>query len=99
MLNFDPLMWSNEDVNSIDIGHLLILIFGVSSLVAGILLLAKRRRRTVALPVMVLVFGAIALPLFFIASVQTGWGFYYFLESACVIVPVLIIMSIGLRHR
>lgn len=99
LLNFYSLMrWSSEVPNSIDVGYLLMLALGISSLVAGILLLAKRHRRTLALPVMVLVAAAIALPLFFIASVQTGWGFFYFLESACLIVPVLIIMSIGLRH-
>lgn len=98
LLNFVEFeRWYASAGTSHPIPYLLILVISICSLITG-LVLVMRRARGLVLPATVMAFALVALGLFFVVSVDSGWGFFYFLESACVIVPVALIAGIGLRH-
>lgn len=102
LLNFMALVM-DYDVSPIAIGpflYLFILLVSSGSLISGILVLARQKRPGRKLGAAVTWFAALGLFLFFLASLPaaSGWGFFYFLETACVIAPVLVLMTMAMRR-
>ncbi|MGY4543658.1 uncharacterized membrane protein YhaH (DUF805 family) [Arthrobacter sp. UYNi723] len=102
LLNFWALV-AAYDISPIPVGPFLyffILLVSLGSLTSGFLVLVRKKHPGRKLAALVAGFAVLGLVLFFLASLPSasGWGFFYFLEGACIIVPVLILITIAMRR-